>query len=151
VTDTQLQACVEEQCIEILARIIAADSGIFVFHRDSRVSARTEIVQLNSDRILLEATRRTDELSALKSILPEAGDVLMLSPSIDNHADQLNDAEVQIASVLYGRPATLRELTARIGLEEVLLWKTIVSMRSRGWVVAAREQSIAPRQPAGVA
>jgi hypothetical protein len=151
VTDTQLQACVEEQCIEILARIIAADSGIFVFHRDSRVSARTEIVQLNSDRILLEATRRTDELSALKLILPEAGDVLMLSPSIDNHADQLNDAEVQIASVLYGRPATLRELTARIGLEEVLLWKTIVSMRSRGWVVAAREQSIAPRQPAGVA
>lgn len=139
ISETQLRQCVEEQCIEVLARVIAAESGIFVFHRDARVSPKTEIVPLNSDRILLEATRRTDELTALKSILPDESSILMLGPDIDNQADQMGDSEIQVASALYGRPANLRELTARVSLEETALWKTVVSMRSRGWLVVARD------------
>lgn len=141
ISEAQLHQCVEEQCIEVLARVIAADSGIFVFHRDAKVSPKTEIVPLNSDRILLEATRRTDELTALKSILPGESAILMLSPDIDNQADQMADPEIQIASALYGRPASMRELSARVTLEEVVLWKTIVSMRSRGWLIAARDDA----------
>jgi hypothetical protein len=144
ITEQQLHQCVEEQCIEVLARVIAAVSGIFVFHRDAKVSPKTEMVPLNSDRILLEATRRTDELAALKSILPGESSILMLSPDIDNQADQMADAEIQIASALYGRPASMRELTARVALEEVTLWKTIVSMRSRGWLVASRDDATTP-------
>lgn len=135
ISDAQLRQCVEEQCIEVLARVIAADGGIFVFHRDARVSPKTEIVPLNSDRILLEATRRTDELSALKALLPSETATLMLSPDIDSQADQMTDHEIQVASALYGRPANLRELTARVALEEVTMWRTVVSMRSRGWIV----------------
>lgn len=139
ITENQLHLCVEEQCIEVLARVIAADTGVFVFHRDARISPKTEIVPLNSDRILLEATRRTDELTQLKSRLPGESAVLVLSPEIDDQADQMADNEIQVASALYGRPGNLRELAARVSLEEVALWRTIVSMRSRGWIVAGND------------
>ena len=36
ISEAQLHQCIEEQCIEVLARIIAAESGIFVFHGESR-------------------------------------------------------------------------------------------------------------------
>src|SRR5215216_740410 len=35
ITEAELAKCVEEQCIEILARVIAADRGMFVFQRSS--------------------------------------------------------------------------------------------------------------------
>ena len=88
ITEAQLHQCIEEQCIEVLARIIAAESGIFVFHRESRVSPQTEIVPLNSDRILLEATRRTDEITRLRTMLPDELAPLMLGPTIRERSRQ---------------------------------------------------------------
>ena len=138
ITEGQLRQCVEEQCIEVLARVIAAEAGIFVFHRDARVSPKTEIVPLNSDRILLEATRRTDEISSLRSALPDEDAPLMLGPTIDNDADRMTDNEVLVASLLYEKPTSLRELTVRVPFDDVTLWRTVLQMRERGWIIAGR-------------
>jgi hypothetical protein len=135
ITESELQQCVEEQCIEVLSRVISASSGNFVFHADARVSPRTEIVPLNSDRILLEAARRTDSLAALRGMLPDDGAPLMLNIDIENSADALNDAEVSIASALYNRSANLRELSASVPFDDATLWQILISMRAQGWVV----------------
>jgi len=136
ITEQQLHRCVEEQCIEVLARVIAAEAGIFVFHRNARVAPSTEIVPLNSDRILLEATRRTDELAELKARLPELDAPLMLGETIEQDAHQLVDNEIAVASALFGKPSSLRELSSQVNLEDVALWRTVIRMVEQGWVVS---------------
>jgi hypothetical protein len=143
ITEAELQLCVEEQCIEVLSHVISASSGNFVFHAGSRVPPGTEIVSLNSDRILLEAARRTDTLAALRGMLPEDSAPLMLSPDIDDNADTLTDTEVLVASALYDRPANLRGLSSSIPVDNATLWQTVIGMRARGWIVDAR-RSISP-------
>src|SRR5215207_9915507 len=110
ISEAQLRQCVEEQCIEVLSRIISAGSGIFVFHPDVRVASNTEIVPLNSDRILVEAIRRTDEISSLRAKLPIDTAQLTLSNQIDHDADTLTDTQIVIASALYSASKNLAEL-----------------------------------------
>jgi hypothetical protein len=136
VTEEQLSACVEQQCVAILARVIAADRGIFVYHRGASVPPNTEIVPLNADRIVLEATRCTDELVTLRATLPDEHAPLMLSTTVEQVADTLTDAEVFVAAALQAGASSLVELTARLGMEQVALWRAAVSMRERGLLVA---------------
>jgi hypothetical protein len=143
ITEQQLHRCVEEQCIEVLARVIAAEAGIFVFHRDARVAPKTEIVPLNSDRILLEATRRTDEMTELKARLPESDAPLMLAETVEQDAHLLIDNEIAVASALYGKASSLRELGDQVNIEDVALWRTVVRMIDQGWVVSGT----APERP----
>jgi hypothetical protein len=143
ITEQQLHRCVEEQCIEVLARVIAAEAGIFVFHRDARVAPKTEIVPLNSDRILLEATRRTDEMTELKSRLPDQDAPLMLAETVEQDAHLLVDNEIAVASELYGKASCLRELGDQVNIENVVLWRTVIRMIEQGWVVSG----MAPDRP----
>ena len=143
ITEQQLHRCVEEQCIEVLARVIAAEAGIFVFHRDARVAPKTEIVPLNSDRILLEATRRTDEMTELMSRLPDQDAPLMLAETVEQDAHLLVDNEIAVASELYGKASCLRELGDQVNIENVALWRTVIRMIEQGWVVSG----MAPERP----
>lgn len=132
ITEGELARCVEEQCVEILARVIAADRGMFAYQRSANPPKRTENVPLNSDRILLEATRRTDELMALRGLLPDPSTPLMLSPKIDEVADKLTEAEVFVAATLQAGAASLAEVASSVVMEESALWRTIIALRERG-------------------
>lgn len=144
ITEEHLSACVEEQCVAILARVIAADRGIFVYHRGTAVPPNTEVVPLNSDRIVLEATQRTDELLTLRDALPDDNAPLMLSTAVDDVADTLTDAEIFVAAALQAGASSLLELTSRLGMEDVALWRTVVSMRDRGLIVAGTPVALTP-------
>ena len=141
VTETDLTKCVEEQCIEILARVISADQGIFVYNRGSTVPPTIEIVPLNADRIVLEATRRTDELVTLRGLLPNQSAPLMLGSDIERFAETLNDTEIYVASVLNAGASSLAEIAHRLPLDELSLWRTIVSMRERGLLVVGSAEA----------
>jgi hypothetical protein len=133
----QLTRCVEEQCIEILSRVIAAESGIFVFSPGQPTRSANH-VPLNADRIMLEATRRTDKMFKLRTLLPDSDTALMIGPDLDALADTLSDAEVFVAATLQAAPATFNEIAERLSIEPALLWSTIIGMRQRGLLVDAR-------------
>ena len=133
----QLTRCVEEQCIEILSKVIAAESGIFVF-TPGETTAPTNQSPLNADRIMLEATRRTDELLKLRTMMPDSETPLMIGPDLDALADTLSDAEVFVAATLQSAPATFAEIAERLSMEPAALWSTIVGMRDRGLLVTAK-------------
>lgn len=135
VSEAQLTRCVEEQCIEILSRVIAAQQGIFVYHAGATVSAQTEIVPLNADHIVIEATRRTDELSTLRGLIPNEDAPLMLASRADFATDSLSDSEVFVVATLQAGASSLRELASRLAMDEVALWRTIIGMRERGLLV----------------
>ncbi len=141
ITTDELARCVEEQCIEILARVISASDGVFLFDRGAAPATKTAIVPLNSDRIMLEATRRTDDLTTLRAQLPPADALLMLDPAIDRVAEQLSDAEVYVAATLQSGATTLHDLRERLGIDELPLLRTVVSLRSRGLITASRQTS----------
>ena len=136
ISEAELGACVEEQCVEILARVIGAESGIFVYHRDADLPAQTEIVPLNADRIVMQASSRTDELATLRTLLPSIRAPLMLGAEIDDVADTLTDPEVYVAAALARGPSSLDEMEGQLGIEQVTLWRTVVGMRARGLIVA---------------
>jgi hypothetical protein len=133
----QLTRCVEEQCIEILSKVIAAESGIFVFTPGVVTSAANHI-PLNADRIMLEATRRTDEMLKLRTLMPDSETPLMIGPDLDALADTLSDAEVFVAATLQTAPATFNEIAERLSMEPAVLWTTIIGMRQRGLLIDAR-------------
>lgn len=135
ITEAQLSACVEEQCVEILARFISATDGIFAYHRESAVPNGTLIVPLNADRIVLEATRRSDELSSMRNLLPRDEAPLMLSETIDAVAETLTDPEVYLAATLQPGPISIKEIAALGLMDELELWRTVLSLRERGHII----------------
>jgi len=81
---------------------------------------------------VLEATRRTDELMALRGLLPDPATPLMLSPTIDEVADTLIEAEVFVAATLQAGAASLAEVAGSVVMEETALWRTVIGLRERG-------------------
>lgn len=134
-----LARCVEEQCIRAMARVIAGDSGVFVWTRGTRASMGVEVVPLNTDRILLEAIRRTDELMMLSDRLPPPDAPLLICTWKDDAIESMTEAEFQIASALQSTAGSLAELTEQVALEEVAIAQTVVSMRERGLILAGNE------------
>jgi hypothetical protein len=138
ISEEELAYCVEEQCVEILARVIAADHGIFVYNRGASMPIKDAFTPLNADHIVLEATRRTDEVLRLKELLPGPSAQLMLTERIDLEADTLSDTEISVASALHAGILTLGELTTYLAMDDLALWRTVLSMRERGLIVSSQ-------------
>jgi hypothetical protein len=81
---------------------------------------------------VLEATSRTDELMAFRKLLPDPSTPLMLSPKIDEVSDTLTESEVFVAASLQAGAASLAEIASSVVMEEIVLWRTVISLRERG-------------------
>ena len=138
ITAEQLGRCVEEQCIDVLARVIATEQGPFLYSSGVRAPYRTEVVPLNADRVLVEATKRTDELRTMRSLLPPATAPLVLAPEIDDLAETLSDPEVLVAATLLSGASSMRELSDKVSMDDLALWRTIISLRERGLIVVGQ-------------
>jgi hypothetical protein len=147
ISEDELAYCVEEQCVEILARVIAADHGIFVYNRGGAAPLRSELNPLNADHIVLEATRRTDELQRLRGLLPGPTAKLALTSLIDELADTLSDSEIMIASALHSGADTLGDVTDTLAMDELALWRTILSMRERGLIASFQPNDVPALPP----
>ena len=73
---------------------------------------------MNADRILLEATRRTDELGTLRGLLPAPDAPLLITPRLEDATPLLTDVETLIATALRTTAATLAD---QLGLDELTL------------------------------
>ena len=135
VTRDDLARGAQEQCIEALARVIVAKQGTFMFSRDAVPRAATALVALNTDGIVLEASRRADEMVTLRSLLPSPGTRLGLAKPAPASFDGLTAVEARLVDALRVATGTLPELAQRVPGDDVALWRAIVSLRERGFVV----------------
>src|SRR5262249_59166740 len=69
---------------------------------------------------------------ALRSLLPDPSTPLMLTPTIDEVADTLTEAEVFVAATLQAGAATLAEVAGSVVMDEPALWRTVIGLRERG-------------------
>jgi hypothetical protein len=133
VTRVDLARGAEEQCIEVLTRVIVAKQGTFMFSRDASPRAATALAALNTDGIVLEASRRADELVTLRSLLPPPGTRLGLAKPAPFSG--LTGWEERVAEALASGTGTLAEIAQRIAGDDLALWRAIVGLRERGVVV----------------
>ena len=64
VDPVSLASCVENQSIDLVARVVGADNGAFLFSRDLPLPATSNLLEIKAERLVLEATRRRDEIDA---------------------------------------------------------------------------------------
>jgi hypothetical protein len=135
VTRADLARGAEEQCIEALTRVIVARRGTFIFSRDAAPRAATALVMLNTDGIVLEASRRADETVTLRSLLPPPGTRLGLANPAPMPLDGLNGWEARVVEALARGAGTLAELAQRVPGDDIALARASVGLRERGVVV----------------
>ncbi|MCC6791823.1 MAG: DUF4388 domain-containing protein [Thermomicrobiales bacterium] len=134
VAEADLVRAAEEQCIEALTRVMVSKEGSFMFNRDARPRATQGLVALNTDRIVLEASRRADEMVTLRSLLPAPSAQLALSRR--QPVGRLSAHEKQVIDVLDWQSGTLGMIAQTVTMDEVSLWRAVVSLRERGLIVA---------------
>jgi len=139
VTEADLVRCVEEQCIEVLARVLVARDGVFLYVNGVTAPANLAIVPLDADHVLAEATRRTDELRVLRGLLPTPTAPLLVTPRIAEAMGELTAAEEQVAKILRGGAGSLAELAEKLPLDEITLGRTVLGLRDRGFLLGGAE------------
>jgi hypothetical protein len=133
VTADDLLRAAEEQCTEALARVVIADSGTFMFSHDAPLPVKNGLVSLNTMGIVLEASRRVDEMTTLRRELPAMDVVLKITRS--GITGELTDTENQVVKALKAKKQSLAELGKKVQIDEISLWRALVSLRERGIVV----------------
>ena len=147
VTEAQIDACVHEQCVAVLARVLAAGQGSFVYKQGVRPPARGRALPLEAHTVLLEALRRVDELGRLRALLPPTDAILTVSDPVDGTAVPLSATEAQIVRALGVGVATVRELIDNVQVEETVLLRALVALRKCGVVVASSGRDGLPLRP----
>ena len=148
VSAADIATCVEEQCVVVLARVIAAKQGRFIYSPGVRVPQGIAPIPLDSDRLLLEATRRVDELQTLRAQVPDRHAPLTPAARLTLDLAPLSDLEVRIVAALQAGAASYQEVADLLPVDERTLLRTIVSMRERGLLAAGHG---APGSELGIA
>jgi hypothetical protein len=141
VTEQDLARCIEEQSVEVMARVIAARHGIFHYLDGVAAPPHIELVPLQADRILQEATRRIEELHALRAELPAPTAPLFLAPGSTGSLDGLPEPQAGVAKMLRGGVGSLAELAESLPLDELTLGRAVLDLRDRGLLKAGPDRT----------
>lgn len=140
-------ACAEEQCVAVLARLLAAGEGTFSYAPGLRTPARAVSSPLDAQAALLEALRRVDELGKLRALLPSPGAPLAASELVDVTLAPFNEAEARILGALQVGAGSWGELVDLLPVDEPALLRALIGLRERGLVVAGLGRIGVPGAP----
>lgn len=140
VTRADLAASIEEQCIEVISRILDFDTATFLFAGDDPITSRLEIIPLDTDALLDSAVKRHRERVAVRAmdlLLPPSAIRLKLAVQLAIVSVRLTDPELLVALAIDRGTATLDALGATIPLDRLTLRRTVISLMERGYLVVA--------------
>gem|GEM_PF-5720642 len=140
----------QEQATEALARVFGADHGTFFFTDDRSAESGASMVTLNAEGIVLEASRRADELATLRRVLPPLAAMVQVDHVQLPVSGRLPEHDQRIIRLVVGHPLSIDELIRQFGDDELLAVRTIVSLRERG-ILALKDQPRTTRRTEPVA
>lgn len=161
-TRQDLARAAEEQATEALAQVFGAEHGTFFFTSEPTRDRRPGLVALNADGIVLEASRRADELVTLRRLLPPAAAVLTLVRENIPISGRMIESEQAIIRLVASGAITVEELLGQLRENEAAHCRALVNLRERGIiavdsrVAGATEspqpgESVEPRTAEGIA
>jgi hypothetical protein len=135
-----LAVTIEEQCIEVISRILDFDTATFLFAADDPIINSIEIVPLNTDHVLQQAAKRHQERMATRAmdlLLPPPSVRLKLAVQLALVSVQLTDPELLVALAVDRGTATLDGLAVTVPLDRLTLRRTVIGLMERGYLVVA--------------
>jgi len=123
----------------ILYNLLFWEKGKFEY-RDARLNLKNMIVtQLNPMKLILEASRRIDELSVLKKVIPSDKLVFTMSGKVQSKDEiKLNANEWRVLSLIDGS-RSVRQVVAESGYDEFAVYKIFYSVISSGLIEQKEE------------
>ncbi len=123
----------------ILYNLLFWEKGKFEY-RDARLNLTNMIVtQLNPMKLILEASRRMDELSVLKKVIPSDKLVLTMSGKVESKEEiKLNANEWRVLSLIDGS-RSVRQVITESGYDEFAVYKILYSVISSGLIEQKEE------------
>ena len=109
-------------------------------YKDARLNLKGMIVtQLNPMKMILEASRRMDELSVLKKMIPSDRLVFKMSGKVQSKEEiKLNANEWRVLSLIDGT-RTVRQIITESGYDEFAVYKIFFSVISSGLIEQKEE------------
>jgi hypothetical protein len=126
----------------ILYNLFFCKKGKFDY-KDEKLNLKGMIViQLNPMKLILEASRRIDELSVLKKCIPSDKMVYKMSGTVPNKNEiKLNANEWCVLSLVDGT-RTVRQIINQSGYDDFAVYKILFSVISSGMIVEKEEVSL---------
>lgn len=140
VTMSTLKKYNTKQVEEILYSLLLWKKGKFEY-KDIKLNLEGMVItQLNPMKLILEASRRIDEMSVLNTVITSDNLVFKISGHVQNKEDEirLNANEWRILSLIDGN-RTIRQIVAQSGYDEFAVYKIIFSLNSYGLVEQKEE------------
>ncbi len=121
-----------KQVEEILYNLLLWKKGKFEY-KDARLNlAGMVVTQLNPMKLILEASRRIDEMSVLETVITSDKLIFIISGNVDNKDEiKLNANEWRILSLIDGS-RTIRQIITKSGYDEFAVYKIFFSLISYG-------------------
>jgi len=140
ITSEKLGEVLHELTEEIIFNLFLWEKGDFEY-RDAKINIKGMInININILKIMLEASRRIDEISIFKKQIPDDDVVIMLTKKAEKHDEiKLNSAEMQMLSLIDGNKS-IKELFEASGYDtfssydEFEAYKLLHSLISSGLV-----------------
>lgn len=128
----ELAFCVEDHAIAVLARIVGTEDGSFIFARTDGSRPRYPL-NIAADRLIIEASRRWDEIETLKLLLPPVDHRLVAGPHLTLYEETLSAAESAVLRSVERTEGTWATVIDNLmTIDEIAAWRTIISLQERG-------------------
>lgn len=132
----ELSRCVEDHAVAVLAHVVCTDEGSFVFTRTEPIHPPYPL-DLPADQLLIEATRRYDEIETLRTLLPPHDHTLVAGPHYALFEGMLGPAETALLRAVERTDGKVNSVVGRLmTTDEIAAWRTIISLQERGVLTA---------------
>ncbi|MGD8881813.1 MAG: DUF4388 domain-containing protein [Desulfobacterales bacterium] len=140
-TPLNLQEIICQQVEHMIFNLFLWDKGEFEYN-DAALNLKGMIVaKINLVSLLLEASRRIDEMSIIKKHIPNDMRVYRITGKVsDKDEITLNFAELKILGLVDGQ-RSIREVIRDGGLDEYAAYKILYSLLSSGLIESIETQS----------
>jgi hypothetical protein len=148
-TSRKLQENIHRQIEQMIFNLFLCDKGDFEYN-DAAINVKGMVVaKINVVSLLLEASRRIDEISILRKHIPDDALTYRLTSRVSNKGEiTLSSAELKILGLVDGQ-RSIRQVIRDSGFDEYSAYKNLYSLLSSGLIEPNKEAAEAlPPQPA---
>jgi hypothetical protein len=134
ITLEKLEKIIHDQIEEIIFDLFIWEKGNFEY-KDANLNLQGMVItKLNVVKVLLEASRRIDEMSILRKNIPNDKIIFRTSEQVqDNTEIKLNANEWKVLRLIDGS-RSVRQITDECGYDDFLVYKTLYSLLSSGLI-----------------
>ncbi|SLM27977.1 conserved hypothetical protein [Desulfamplus magnetovallimortis] len=134
-----------KQVEEILYSLLLWKKGKFEY-KDIKLNLEGMVItQLNPMKLILEASRRIDEMSVLNTVITSDKLVFRIAGNVQNKEEiKLNANEWRILSLIDGT-RTIREIITKSGYDEFAVYKIFFSLNSYGLIEQTEEVQLSDK------